>query len=210
MTIQHALTTPDAKLNSFILVTRIYMDGIASKFNLNPTALLVLIGLANHFNPQKNIVFPSQEYLANNLNISERSVVRAIKILLEKKLIIKSKKGLNNIYCFTSVFFEALKLSPTKCQNGTYKGDNLADKHNNNKFRNNIINFQKNEINGVNYPSSEETKELINKQKQIKRGSPLDYDFEQAKEFLDKLIPELQNSFFAKELRKKWNIPPKN
>lgn len=183
------------------------MDGIANKFDLNPATLLVLIGLANHFNPDKNIVFPSQEYLSIHLNISERSVVRAIKELIAKNLIIKSKKGSNNIYAFTSIFFDSLKMSPAKCQKDTRTSAKMSPKHDNSKYKNKVVNFQKTNDTSTNYPSAESTKKFINKMKSVKTGSPLDMDYEEAMNFLNKLLPELKNSYFARELRKKWNIP---
>jgi len=210
VTIQHVYPKEMTRVNSFILVSRIYLDGIAAKFDLNPTTLLVLVGLANHFNPDKNIVFPSQEYLSRNLNISERSVIRAIKYLLDKKLIIKARKGLNNIYCFTTVFFDSVKMSVIKCQNVIHEDAKMSVKHDKSKLKNNIVNFQKNENTGVNYLNTEETKKMLAESRDIKRGSPLDYTYEEALKFLDSLIPELQNSFFARELRKKWELSPQH
>lgn len=189
------------KVTNFSLVNAVYVRGIGKMFDLNATALLVLIGLINHFNPDKAIVFPSQEYLAEHLNVSERSVIRAIKDLLLKNLIIKSKKGASNVYCFTNVFFESVKMSGDRCQNVTDKGAKMAGKHDNNKYINNVFELK---IGG--YPGIEATKRLIDEKKEMDLGSPLDYGYEEAKEFLSDLIPELQNSYFAKELRKKWNL----
>ena len=103
-------------VTNFSLIQAIYQKEIGRTFSLNPTSLLVLIGLTTHYNPLKSIVFPSQAYLANHLNISERSVIRAIKELILKNLIFKSKNGHSNVYCFTNIFFEAVGMSPDKCK----------------------------------------------------------------------------------------------
>lgn len=196
------------KITNFMIVNRVYSSGMAAKFDLNPTSLLVLIGLANHFNPEKNIVFPSQEYLAKNLNISERSVVRAVKELLAKNLIFKTKNKLNNIYSFTKIFFESVDLSGSGCQNVVQSGDKMSCKHDKYNNKNNVVRFEKfgNDVKGVNYPSCNDTKKLIEAKQSVKRGSPLDMEYEDAIKFLDSLLPELRESYFARELRKKWKI----
>jgi DNA-binding MarR family transcriptional regulator len=193
-----------AKLTNLSLVNSIYSESIAKKFDLDLKSLVVLIGLASHYNDDKKIVFPSQEYLAEHLNISERSVIRSIKELLSKGLIIKSKNGLNNIYCFTNIFFEAVKLSSNTCQVVTQKGDQLSLKHDkSNKIKNSkILNFKKD---GVNYQKADDILEQIEKDKQ-ESSSPLDFNREQAIEYLNDLPVFLKNSFFAIELRKKFNL----
>lgn len=191
---------------NYSLINGIYTCGVGQKFELNPTCLLVLIGLASHYNPDKSVVFPSQEYLAKNLNISERSVIRAIKELLAKNLIIKSKNGNNNVYCFTGIFFEAVRMSGSRCQNVRQKGDRMSGKHDNNiKYINNCQRFNK-RVDEPGHLSVEKTREYLEEQKKVKIGSPLDLGFEESKEFLENLIPELQNSYFARELRKKWKL----
>lgn len=120
-------------LTSFSVIHSIYFNGLAAKFDLKPTTLTVLIGLASHFNPNKSIVFPHQSYLAEKLNISERSVIRSIAELIEKNLILKSKKQSGNVYGFTAIFFEALELSSGKCQIDRSGSDNLAVAYRTNK-----------------------------------------------------------------------------
>lgn len=57
------------------------------------------------------------------------------------------------------------------------------------------------------YHSVESTQKLLNEMRSVKTGSPLDLSYDDAMIFLNKLMPELRNSFFARELRKKWGIP---
>lgn len=115
----------DKKVTNFALMSGIYTNGIAKQFDLNTTTLSVLMGLACHFNPNKSIVYPSQEYLAEHVNTSIRSVKRAIKELTDKRLILKSKKRTSNVYVFTNIFFDALKMSPNECKIDTNKGDKM-------------------------------------------------------------------------------------
>jgi len=63
-----------------------------------------------------------------------------------------------------------------------------------------------NNLVSINYPSVEATKQLIESKMDVKIGSPLEMTREQAVEFLENLMPELQDSYFAVELRKKWSL----
>lgn len=191
------------KVTNFSLMQGIYSCGVAEKFSLGTTALLVIIGLASHYNADKNIVFPSQAYLAGKLNISERSVIRAIKELLSSNLIMKSKNGAANIYCFTNIFFEAVGLSAERCQIVTNEDDKLSYKHDkyNNK-NNSVLNLRESSP----YISVEESKRYLDEQRAIKRGSPLDMEYEQALDYLKNLPKFLEESYFAKALREKWGL----
>lgn len=210
------------KINGFNLAQRLYTSGIAPAFELNPSQLLVLIGLASHFNPDKSVVYPSQEYLAKKLNISERSVVRAINELVKKRLIVKSKNGNNNLYAFTSIFFEAAGMSDTKCRIDIHEGDKPADKQYKSNFKNNTTDLKK-DFNVKPGTSTfeehikrksllEQTKRLdlttryIQDQKNVKIGSPLEFDKIQAREYIDNLGEFAVNSSFARQLKEKWNL----
>lgn len=212
------------KINGFNLAQKIYMSGIAAKFDLNPTQILVLIGLSSHYNPQKSVVFPSQEFLAKNLNISERSVIRAISELVKKRIIVKSKQGNNNLYAFTPIFFEALGLSHAECQNVISDGDKMSHKQYNNKYKNNNFDFQKNwnkttseNVSNINdYQKVKnnieqekrinQTKEYLNEQKNIKGGSPLDFSKDEAIKYIESMGIFGKNSYFVIKLKEKWNL----
>src|SRR5574343_581123 len=115
-------------VHSSKIVNQIYFKNIAKKFNLKATELCVLMRLANHYNPTKKEIFPTQEYLAEHFNISEKSVNRAIKRLSEIGLILYETKH-NNRYVFTNLFFEALEMSETNRQNVSKVTDKMSDKH---------------------------------------------------------------------------------
>lgn len=207
------------KINGFNLAQRLYTCGIASAFELNPTQLLVLIGLSSHFNPDKSVVFPSQGYLAKKLNISERSVVRAINELVKKRLIVKSKNGNNNLYAFTSIFFDAVNMSETQRQSDTQVSDKMADKQYNSNYKNNSTDFQKNKSSLSHLEDHLKRKNLIEQkhrlnqttqyiqdQKSIKAGSPLEFNKQQAIDYINNLGEFALNSYFAKQLKEKWNL----
>ena len=98
------------KLNQLVIRKR-----VAKVYNLKPSSVLVLMGLVDCYNEKNGIVFPSIRYLQECMNISSDStVLLAIKELVAKRLIIKSKGRVkksqyqHNIYAFTRVFFEFL------------------------------------------------------------------------------------------------------
>ncbi|MEI7475543.1 MAG: helix-turn-helix domain-containing protein [bacterium] len=212
------------KINGFNLAQRLYISGAAKQFELNPTQMLVLIGLASHYNPEKSVVFPSQEYLAKNLNISERSVVRAINELIKKRLIVKSKNGNNNLYAFTAIFFGAVDMAPESCQSDTLLGVKMSDKQYNSNYKNNSSDFRKNKkaekestISNIEEHIKRkgafeqktriaQTKTYIEQQKKVEIGSPLDFDKQQAIDYIENLGTFAQSSYFAKKLKEKWNL----
>ncbi|MEW5819943.1 MAG: helix-turn-helix domain-containing protein [Cyanobacteriota bacterium] len=108
-------------VSSFKIITRIYSSGLGSHFNLTPSTLLVLIGLANHYNSLRKDMFPSQKYLAENINLSLSTVKRSIKDLESNKLITKHRTKYGNCYYFTDMFFDFIMNKPQKSQNKPLK-----------------------------------------------------------------------------------------
>lgn len=81
-----------------------------SYLKLTPTAKLVLIYLTSCYNPKKEYVFPKQETIANKLGISEASVIRAVKELINLNYCTKKRKRYSsNYYKFTEYFFETIR-----------------------------------------------------------------------------------------------------
>jgi predicted transcriptional regulator len=102
-------------VSGFKLTQLIIRKQLAKKFDLKQSTTLVLMGLVDCYNEKNGIVFPSIAYLQEHLNIkSESTVILAIKELVSKQLIIKSKakakkaKYSHSIYSFTNIFFEFL------------------------------------------------------------------------------------------------------
>ncbi|MEI8390787.1 MAG: helix-turn-helix domain-containing protein [bacterium] len=86
-----------------------------SKFNISPTAKLVLLYLIDCYNPAKVYMFPKQETIADKLGISLSSVKRAIKELAKANVIIIELK-FSNRYNLTQTFFDLLNLTPDTAQ----------------------------------------------------------------------------------------------
>lgn len=61
--------------------------------NLAPFVKLTLMEICDYYNEGQQEAWPSIARIAHRMNVSERSVYRAIKELQDKKLIIKKKRG---------------------------------------------------------------------------------------------------------------------
>lgn len=91
--------------SQFELTTKIVKN--LNKYDITPTAKLVLILLTTHFNEEKNgaVVFPSMPYISETLGISLTATKQAIKDLVSEGLILQSKRekirGNYNKYIFT-------------------------------------------------------------------------------------------------------------
>lgn len=97
-------------MSQFEISKRIYSSGILSRIELSMSAKLVLIALGNHYNPEKNGMFPSQKFISEQIGISLKSVERAIKELKNANLLVYVTKKVN-CYYFTTKFFAEIKLS---------------------------------------------------------------------------------------------------
>lgn len=116
------------------------------KWNLKPTEQLVLLQLAYHYNPTKKFVFPKQKTIAQKINVSERSVIRAIQSLVNAGLILV-ECNLSNRYSF------AQKLTAGLAQNEKFfEPDEMSDKDDKNSLQ----------TDKMSHPLIEQTKELIN------------------------------------------------
>ena len=74
-----------------------------NKFNLTPTAKLVLLYLSSCYNPNHKFVFPKQSTIAEKLGLSEASVIRAVSEAHKQGLIISERKYTNR-YVLTAKF----------------------------------------------------------------------------------------------------------
>lgn len=110
---------PTKGISQFELVN--YLLQNLYKWDLTPIEQLVLLQLAYHYNPTNKFVYPKQRTIAQRINVSERSVVRAIQKLVKEGLIL-IVCGLSNKYVFTS------KLTAEWAQNKKiFKQDKISD-----------------------------------------------------------------------------------
>ena len=189
------------------------------KFELPPTAKLVLIYLADCYNPEKNEVFPKQKTIAEKIGLSERSVIRAIKELTTAGIIIYETKA-NNFYKFTSKFFSLANLSPEKGQNVTSRYDNLShpyigtDKVTEKEQQKKVFEMSEkrkyhheNHTKGMNYKTPEQTREEIKHTLVRDDKSPMN-DKDTAIKYIEELSPA-ENEFVQAQIQRvkdKWGL----
>jgi len=221
-------------VSQFELCKQIYTCEIFSKFKLSPSARLVLVALANHYNPDKKDMFPSQEFLAQKLYMSVKSVQRAVAELRQKGLIIYETKKFNR-YVFTNIFFASLELSGNRRQNVSETSVKMSPKQikeqkkNNNNFKNfKSFSSEKSDYQRSDYQRNyavqgssvsqnnrknqvEETKKLIEQTYNVEVKSPMD-DLETAITWLNSLNEvHLKHSFIRQRVEKvceKWGLEP--
>lgn len=94
------------------------------QFKITQTAKLVLLYLADCYNPKKADMFPKQKTIAEKLGVSEISVTRAISELHKEGLIISERKYTNR-YIFTSrILPERAIVKQNKMIEKKYQNDN--------------------------------------------------------------------------------------
>lgn len=101
------------------------------RYDLTPTAKLVLVFLTTHYNEGKNgnVVFPSMPYIAETLGIGLTATKKAIKDLIEQGFILKSKR--NHVRGNLNKYGLSSKLKNQKAT--ILKGQNLTPKQSENE-----------------------------------------------------------------------------
>ena len=108
------------------------------KFNLKPVTKLVLLYLADCYNPKHGYMFPKQRTIADKLGVSERTVNRAISELVKEGLILIEYK-LSASYKFTS------KIVSEQAENKSF--NNVTENHNPTTKNRILYKEQKKELN---------------------------------------------------------------
>ncbi len=184
------------ELSKLIITTNFF-----SKNKMSPSARLVLIVLTSHY-PN---IYPSLKTIQNESGISSRtSIISSLKELSGSGFILYETKNVNH-YSFTAYFFESLKIEQGMCENCNSGSSKIEHKQINNKLNNKTGKFKEfkgkyhnnSHITGINYPKYQ-------KPKNTEKKSPLDLNKQQSLEFIKNLPVSLQNSYFARELKKKW------
>lgn len=116
------------------------------KWDLKPIEQLVLLQLAYHYNPTNKFMFPKQKTIAHKINVSERSVIRAIQSLVKAGLILV-ECNLSNKYAFASKLTAELSQNEKIFEPDTVSSDNDKISSTTDK---------------MSYPLIEQTKEPIN------------------------------------------------
>ncbi len=223
------LCTAIESVTNFDLMSALYRSEIATGLKLLSSAFSVLVALSNHYNNQTGVVFPSINLLCRRLNMSKPTVINAIKTLVEKRLIIKSKSKGHSVYSFTNVLFEYLKAETQKTRNITAPKTNKANSTNGVKNftskskefsnkqdnpdkikNNNVKNFKNYNVadqpKGIQYQSCKNQVEKIQQDK-TQSVSPLEMSKEDQIAFYNNLPEFLKvNSSFAKTIRERHNL----
>ena len=195
-------------LSQFTISKNVYNSGMLSKIKLTMSAKLVLIALTNHYNPEKPDIFPSQQYIAEHLGISIKSVNRAVQELTQAGLLIYETKNVNR-YKFTAKFFAEIKMSVNHGQSDNQTMDSLSMKHIKEKKNNTkVLNFQK--INeGIKYKSPETTRNELRESLGVRDDKTPYNDKETAVKFILACQRTAHINVVKKkieEVRKIWNL----
>lgn len=111
------------------------------KFNLKPVTKLVLLYLADCYNPKHGYMFPKQRTIADKLGVSERTVNRAVSELVKEGLILIEYKQykLSASYKFTS------RIVSEQAENKSF--NNVTENHNHTTKNRILYKEQKKELN---------------------------------------------------------------
>lgn len=193
-------------LSQFEISKQIYFSGILNRINLSMSAKMVLIALANHYNPQKSGMFPSQKFISEQLGVSLKSVERAIKELKAANLVVYVTKKVN-CYYFTAKFFDEIKLSDEYRQIvGSDTRQNVAQTDNHEQKKNRV--FQKTFSAQRSNPAPAKTSQPKGMDYQ---PAVLDFsrdeetpwnDIEVAKQFICELKASMDNAFVKQRVQK--------
>lgn len=186
----------------FELSKQLIQSKFFSRVKLSPSARLVLVVLCSHY-PN---IYPSVKTIQEEAGIaSKESVFAALRELSKLGFILYETKRTNN-YAFTGLFFRCLdvqkmdtnKQNMNKKKNKSFK--NLSEKRYDTPIKESKLPkyYSNVHITGKNYPKYKPEKRI--------KESPLDLDREQALQFLDNLPARMQHTYFALELKKKWNL----
>lgn len=121
-------------------------------FKLSPNTKWVIAELITHYNPLKADIFPKQKTIAENLGVSEASVIRAISQLHKEGLIISERKYTNR-YKFTPKFLNLCGLDEK-----IFTPNKLQDKNKQ---------IESNKLANCYVHEHEQIKEQINQQKEL-------------------------------------------
>jgi len=201
-------------VTQFELSKAITFSKFFSKVKLKASTRLVLRCLIDHWNPDKDYCFPKQNTIAEETGCSRATVINSIEELRAKCLILTNGElGDSLKYYLTPKFFELVEIQHG-CLKKTHGGCQKTRQHEqiNSKQINNVSSFKKNNFRsyqnkqeGIIYKSAIPTIKQIEKDKET-ACTPLDFNENQALEYLNKLPDFAKNGFYAREIKKKWNI----
>ena len=178
------------------------------RFDLSSTCKLVLLSLADCYNPKHEYVFPKQSTIAKKLGITEKSVSRAINTL-EKFCIISKTRKYSNLYTINiKQILDSVKIDLFKVTNFPLEKDKLSSANITNKEEIKEQDFDKN-FSSKDSDSVKKTQKLIGSFKAMElKEDYTSWSREQAVRHLVRVIPApvLKKSPLAKYLMEKYSI----
>lgn len=216
-----ALDTKQVVLSQYEISKEIYESGLLSKYEMTAGSKLMLIGLANHYNPKKPDMYPSQKHLEAKLGVSERTIRRAAQELKQLDLIDYENKKVHH-YKFTAKFFAEVKMSYQSGQIVRLKQDKMSDKqiheHKNNN-NGNLVNFPKPQtyrhdtaVKGIEYKSPEQTVADYEESVKTENSKNPWNDKESAVLYIENVKPLMDKREIrerVEQIQKLWNLQEK-
>lgn len=154
-----------SKVSQFEIWKAIYDSKIFSRIKLTATAKLVLFGIARHYNPDKEECFPSYSYICDHCGVSKKSIERAIKELVNAKLITYRTQKVNR-YRLTGYFFACVNLTLDQRQN-----DAVNQRQNDAQTNNSHEEIKKRDEFLQNF-SVENGSESVEQEREVRRETP--------------------------------------
>lgn len=197
------------EVSQFEISKAITFSKFFSRIKLKASARLVLRCLIDHWNPDKEYCFPRQNTIADETGCSRETVIAAIDELRAKGLIFTNgEKGEGLKYYIAPKFFELLEIQQPcgKIQHGTCE---KISQHEQIKYKQINKTTSKKSFyfdQGIAYKSPELTRQELETSQNVEKACPLDYNKNEALIWLSNLPDILKNSYFAREVRKKWGI----
>lgn len=124
-------TRETKKNKDFIQVYKKGFERISSLITKNPSAAKLYMFLAEHIEPGTGAVVASQELLAKELEVSDRTIRRLSKVLEEENAIIRIRLGAGSIYAYCLDPDEVWKSWNTSKQYAAFNTKTLARKEDN-------------------------------------------------------------------------------
>ena len=81
----------------------------------DPVAKLVLLVINHHANQETMIAFPSIKTIAIKCNLSERTVIRKLEYLVDKKYLIRKRQGKNQVNIYRVRKCQPVTMEVTEC-----------------------------------------------------------------------------------------------
>lgn len=184
---------------------------------LTGSAKTVLNCIVDYYNHKKGESWPSQNTIAEETGLLRPHVCRAVKELKKAGMILTSGRiGESLSYFFTNKFLEMIVPVQKQEKNVYQIGTPHVPKRFTPMYQNGTEEYNGKNIDKKDFSKKIFTNETPQNNNSAKKfepeifitESPLNFNYEQAQKYLNDLPAMLHDSYFAIELKNKWNITP--